>query len=450
MSLPLVAIIGQSNAGKSSVFNRLAGAKIAITAREAGTTRDNVVTKVNGIYTLIDTAGLKDPEDPFETQIQDQISDAISTADLILFVVDSSKYPDHKDKMIAKKALKSGKPVLLLLNKSDLKNSLACTEFLHFGIKPAQTVAISAGTGFGFKDLSELIYRTLASKGLISPLQLKQILAGSKPVSLAQDKNTLNIAFVGRPNVGKSSLFNALLKKQQAIVANLSGTTRDVNRQSLRFKGQDIVLFDTAGLRRPGKREVGIEKFSAARSLAAIASADVACLLIDATDPHAKLDQAIAGEIIKAGKGLIFVVTKSDLISSQASDTDALLDGLQRDFPFAFFAPVLVTSSKTGKNITKIFTLAREIATRRAAKFTTAKLNKILQDAVLSHAPSAVKGLRPTLKYVVQTDSNPPWFVVYGSNLGLLHFSYKRYLENCFRAAFDFTGTPICFSFKNN
>ncbi len=431
MKLPVVAIIGQTNAGKSSIFNRLVRKSQAIVAREAGTTRDNVVGKVENRYILIDTAGLKEAEDEFEAHIQDQIDDAVNSADMILIAMDATKYPNHDDKLIAKKALKSGKPTMLLLNKSDLSEALPETEFLSMGVK--NPLRVSATTGLNLNELRGKILKELQNLGFETNKEIKE------------DKS-LKIALIGRPNVGKSSLFNSLAQKQQAIVANLSGTTRDINRTSLKYKGETIELLDTAGLRKPGKREVGIEKFSALRSLAAIEEADVCCLLVDSTEPHSKLDQSLAGEIVKAGKGVILVLTKTDL---DHKDSNEILDNLEYDFNFIPFAPVVMTSSVTGKNVTKIFELAQQINKARHAELKTSDLNKLLMDAVASHPPAGLKNTHPKLRYMVQTDTCPPWFVVYGSNLSLLHWSYKRYLERRLRDAFDFTGTPIFFSFRN-
>ncbi len=432
MKLPVVAIIGQTNAGKSSLFNRLVRKSQAIVAREAGTTRDNVVGKVEGKYILIDTAGLKEAEDEFEAHIQDQIDDAVNSADIIMIAMDATKYPNHDDKLIAKKALKSGKPTLLLLNKSDLGEALPLTEFYSMGVK--NPLQVSATTGRNLNELRALIDSELTNLGF------------NLNAAKAEDEKTLKIALIGRPNVGKSSLFNSLAQKQQAVVANLAGTTRDINRTQLKYKGQTIELLDTAGLRKPGKREVGIEKFSALRSLAAIEEADVCCMLIDSTEPHSKLDQSLAGEIAKAGKGIILVVTKTDL---EHKDTDEILDNLEYDFNFVPYAPVVMTSSLTGKNVTKIFELAQQIDKARHAELKTSDLNKLLMDAVASHPPAGLKNTHPRLRYMVQTDTCPPWFVVYGSNLSLLHWSYKRYLERRLREAYDFTGTPIFFSFRN-
>ena len=432
--LPIVALIGQTNAGKSSLLNRFARQKIAIVAREEGTTRDSVSAKINEEFMLIDTAGLKDPNDDFEASIQEQINDAIDTADLILFVVDSTKYFDHKDKEIAKKALRSQKPVFLILNKSDLKESLSIEEFRALGIKPEDIFYTSATTGKGIEELKDKIKTSLS------------IRKTNKKELPEDDESTLKLAFIGRPNVGKSSLFNSLAKKQQAIVANLSGTTRDINRAEIRYKGKSIELLDTAGLRRQGKREVGIEKFSALRTLAAIEESDICCLLVDSTEPHAKLDQTLAGQIVKAGKGIIIVVTKSDL---NDQENDELLNQLEYDFNFVPYAPVIITSSETGKNVTKIFEIANQIQENRKRELKTSDLNKLLADAVKSHPPAGPKNTHPKLRYMVQTDTNPPWFVIHGSELGLLHWSYKRYLERRLRETTDFTGTPIFFSFRN-
>ncbi len=429
-SLPIVALIGQTNAGKSSLLNRLARRKIAIVAREEGTTRDNVMARIDERFLLVDTAGLKNPDDDFEASIQDQIQDAIDAAKIILLVVDSTKYPSQRDRDIAKSALKSKKPVLLLLNKSDRGESLDEKEFLRLGIKPSEIYRTSATTGQGTKELKA---RILSSETVSE--------AGPKTL-----KSSLKIALIGRPNVGKSSLFNSLGKKQQAIVSSKQGTTRDVNRVNVKYKGRELEILDTAGLRKPGKREVGIEKFSALRSLAAIEEADICALLIDATEPHAKLDQSLAGAIIKAGKGIVVVITKTDLVE----DTDEIIDKLEYDLNFIPYAPVLLTSSETGKNVTQLFELALEIDKTRHQQVKTSELNKILGDAIISHPPAGLKNTHPKPKYMVQTDTCPPWFVVHGHELQLMHWSYKRYLERKIREKYPFVGTPIFFSFYND
>ncbi len=455
--LPIVALIGQTNAGKSSLLNRLAHRNIAIVAREAGTTRDNVMARIDERFLLIDTAGLKDPEDDFEANIQDQINDAIDAADLILLALDSSKYPDNRDKSIARAALKSQKPVLLLLNKSDLGESLPETEFLNLGFKAQQTLRVSATTGQGTKELKQLILQSLygdrSSRASLGSSITDSNERSEQVDRVGGDSNNdpiltapLKLALIGRPNVGKSSLFNRLGDKQQALVSSRQGTTRDINRVEIRYHKRTIEILDTAGLRRPGKREVGIEKFSALRTLAAIEESDICALLIDATEPHAKLDQSLAGQIVDAGKGIIVVLTKVDLID----DPDPIIAELERDFNFLPYAPVLLTSSETGANITQLFQLATEIDATRHQEIKTSELNKILNEAILEHTPAGLKNTRPKLKYMVQTDTCPPWFVVYGRDIALLHWSYKRFLERKIREKYPFVGTPICFSFRED
>ena len=441
-NLPIVALIGQTNAGKSSILNRMAHKNIAIVAREEGTTRDNVMANIDDRFILIDTAGLKDPSDDFEASIQEQINDAIDTADVILVTLDSTKYFDHKDARIAKDALRSKKTVYLVLNKCDLGESLGINEFRALGIAPENIFYVSATTGEGMN-------------------KLLSVLPSERVHEEVSDK--IKLALIGRPNVGKSSLFNALGKKQQAIVSSKQGTTRDVNRVNVKYKGKEIEILDTAGLRKPGKREVGIEKFSAIRTLAAIEEADVCALLVDATEPHSKLDQSLAGQIIEAGKGIIIVVTKSDLLENATptnyfgdeniknrTAADFLIDGLEKDFNFLPYAPVVLTSSETGENVTRLFELALQVSENRKTEIKTSDLNKILNEAILEHAPAGLKNTRPKPKYIVQTDTCPPWFVVHGHDLGLLHWSWKRFLERKIREKYPFIGTPIMFSFRND
>ncbi len=467
-TLPIVALIGQTNAGKSSLLNRFAHKNIAIVAREEGTTRDNVIAKIDDSFLLIDTAGLKDPEDDFEAGIQDQINDAIDSASVILFTVDSTKYFDHHDKNIAKSALRSKKPVFLVLNKSDRGESLDINEFRALGIPEDHIFRTSATTGQGITDLKKAILGELGSQ-LFSPTSAVTTRTGEEPrderfgEKMLTTNSPLKIALIGRPNVGKSSLFNTLAKKQQALVSSRQGTTRDVNRVEIKYKGRTLEILDTAGLRKPGRREVGIEKFSAIRTLAAIEEADICALLIDSTEPHSKLDQSLAGQIVEAGKGIIMVVTKSDLLENSEptnyfgeeniknrTPADFLLDRLERDFDFLPFAPVIFTSSETGKNATKLFDLALDVDEARHHEMKTSELNHILREAIVSHPPAGLKNTHPKPKYIVQTDTCPPWFVVHGHDLGLLHWSYKRFIERKIREAYPYLGTPIMFSYRSD
>lgn len=429
--LPTVAIIGQANVGKSSLFNRMVRSQQAIVAREAGTTRDNVIGRVeydDYNFWLVDTAGLKDPNDEFEASIQQQITEASDSADVILVVVDGTQYSDDKDKFIAKKALRSKKPTILLVNKTDIKGCLDDNEFKRLGI--SKIIRTSAEHNLGIEATLEAITELIPAK--------------SKYVS----DDILRIALIGRPNVGKSYLFNSLAGKQQAIVANIAGTTRDINHISIRYGDRDIEILDTAGMRQPGKQEVGVEKFSVLRTLSAIEQSDVCFLLMDANELNTQLDQRIGGIINDAAKGMAIVVTKWDSVEGKDAYTrDEIAPKIAYTFDFTPWAPLIFTSAVTGQNVTKLFDIAIDIDSRRKQDTKTRVLNDMLQKAVQMHPPAGLKNTHPKLRYMVQTDTNPPWFVIYGSNLKYLHWSYKRYLEKQLRETYDYTGTPIKFSF---
>lgn len=431
--LPTVAIIGQANVGKSSLFNRLVRSQQAIVAREAGTTRDNVLGRVeykHHNFWLVDTAGLKDPNDDFEASIQEQITEAADAADVILVVVDSSQYASDQDRLVAKKALRSKKPVILLTNKADLKESLSNDEFKRLGIK--EIIRTSAEHNMGIIEVLDGIIELIPAKNEEQPDEV------------------LRVSLIGRPNVGKSNLFNVLAGKQQAIVANIAGTTRDVNRVSIRYGARDIELLDTAGMRKPGKQEVGIEKFSVLRTLQAIEESDICFFLMDANELNTQLDQRLAGIINEAGKGMVIVVSKWDSVEGKDAYTrDDIAPKIARTFDFTPWAPLIFTSSVTGQNVTKLFDLALDIDARRKQTTKTRALNDMLQKSVQRHPPAGLKNTHPKLRYMVQTDTAPPWFVIYGSNLKFVHWSYKRYLEKQLREVYNYTGTPIKFSFRD-
>ncbi|HEU5187523.1 MAG TPA: ribosome biogenesis GTPase Der [Candidatus Saccharimonadales bacterium] len=430
--LPTVAIVGQTNVGKSSLFNRFVGFQQAVVAREPGTTRDRVVGRVSHhdhAFWLVDTAGLKDPADEFEASIQDQITEATEAADLILVVVDATKTPGDDDRFVAKKALKSRKPIILLLNKTDKAEALPIEEFLRLGIK--QILRTSAEHARGIDEVLSAITQVIP------------------PARDLPNDNVLRIALIGRPNVGKSYLFNTLAGKQEAIVANVAGTTRDVNRVRINYHQSPVELLDTAGIRRSGKIQVGIEKFSVLRTLQAIEEADVCLLLMDVNELNVALDQKLAGIIKEAGKGLVLVVSKWDSLPDKTPfSRDEIAKNITREFQHTPWASLIFTSAITGQNVAKIFDLATDIVTRRKQQFKTSELNKILQNCVAAHPPAGLKNTHPRLRYMVQTDTSPPWFVIFGSHLRYLHWSYKRYLEHALRDAYDFTGTPIKFSFR--
>jgi len=432
--LPVVAIVGRANVGKSSLFNRMLERQEAIVAREAGTTRDAVYRTVEfgkHHFWLVDTAGLKDPEDEFEATIQEQIEEAADAADLILVVVEAHTAINEDDRRVAKKALKSKKPVILVINKADqIQKHESDTPWERLGIK--DMVLTSASQNRGVFELLSTITKQIPVK------------------ELQTDENVLTIALLGRPNVGKSQLFNTLAKKQQAIVANVAGTTRDVNRVRIKYEKQEIELLDTAGIRRSGKIEKGIEKFSVIRSLQAIEESDICMLLMDVNEHSTALDQKIAGMIKEAGKGLIIVITKWDDIEKTPFTRDQIAPRVTHNFQFVPWAPLVFTSAVTGQNVAKLFDIALDIYKRRSTKLKTTELNRVLAASLQAHPPAGLKNRHPKPRYLVQDDTNPPTFRLYGAHLEYLHWSWKRYLEKNLRKMFDFNGTPLKFYMMNN
>jgi GTPase len=426
--LPIIAIVGRANVGKSSLFNAILERREAIVAREAGTTRDSVTAKAEykgQHFWLVDTAGIKDPEDDFEFTIQEQITQAADSADVIWVMVEANVPITEEDRRVAKLALKSRKPVFLVINKVDKAKGHDLASFDRLGIKPIIRTSATQGRGIE-RLLDELVD--------IIPKAVQQA-----------DDDRLRIALLGRPNVGKSYLFNTLSKKQQAIVADRAGTTRDINRSLVRYKGREVELLDTAGIRRSGKIQVGIERFSVIRALSAIEQADVCLLLMDVNELNVQLDQKIAGLIKDAGKGLVLVVSKWDDVEGKDAYTrDALAPQIAGNYDFVPWAPLIFTSAVSGQNVTKLFDLAQDIDAERGKRIKTSELNQWLRQAVDAHPPAGLKNRSPKLNYMVQETDNPtPAFKIFGAHTRFVHWSYRRYLETRLRKSYGYEGTPI-------
>ena len=430
---PIVAIVGRTNVGKSSLYNAILNRREAIVAREAGTTRDSLISKAYSgkhEFWLVDTAGLKDPEDEFEFTIQEQIYMAADSADVILVMIEADVPINDDDRKLVDIALRSKKPSMLVINKMDKVGKTEVDQMNKVGID--DYVQISVTQKKGIEELLDKVTKLLPKLTLKTP-----------------KVPTTKVAIIGRPNVGKSYLFNALAKKQQAIVSQRAGTTRDINRTIIKYRFNNIELLDTAGIRRSGKIETGVEKFSVLRTIAAIEESDVCLLIMDSGELNVGLDQKLAGLIKEAGKGLVLVVTKWDNVEDKTAFTrDELAASLTNNFDFVPWAPLIFISSITGQNVTKILDIVLEIAKMRTKRIKTAELNRWLSDATAKLAPAGIKNRNPKLNYITQETDNPtPAFKIFGSNTKFIHFSYRRYLEKRFRYTFDFSGTPVQFWF---
>jgi GTP-binding protein len=473
--LPIVAIVGRANVGKSSLFNAILERREAIVAKEAGTTRDSITAKASWReqdFWLVDTAGMKDATDEFEFTIQEQIIQAADSADVIWVLVEANVPITEEDRRVAKLALKSRKPVFLVVNKVDKAKGHDLDAFQRLGIKPIIHTSTTQHRGIG--ELLDTLVEHIPK------------------ATLADNDDRIRIALLGRPNVGKSALFNSLAKKQQAIVADRAGTTRDINRTAVRYEGQEIELMDTAGIRRSGKIGTGIEHFSVVRTLSAIEQADVCLLLMDVNELSVALDQKIAGMVKESGKGLVLVVSKWDdeamgAVEARAAKSeaklaakaeeietqrisksekkrrakaihyteagtvertsftrDALASRIAGEYEFVPWAPLVFTSSVTGQNVTKIFDLVLQITAARKTRVSTRALNDWLRNVIAKHPPAGLKNRAPKLNYMVQEDDNPtPAFKIFGAHTKFIHWSYRRYLEHALREAFGFEGTAI-------
>ncbi len=498
--LPIVAIVGRPNVGKSTLFNRIVGARTAIVEDRARTTRDRLYgdAEWNGRrFVVVDTGGLEvDPDDQIELRVQEQARLAISEADVILFVVDAEAGLTPPDLEAAELLRSASSPVLVAANKADNeKRELEAAEFHQLGWD--ETHPISAAHGRGVADLLDVLVWMLppesdaererkqreveaeawaedAAAGRLTPFVVGESAAegddeaddDDEPADAtddsaarawdaalaAADEGPAAIALVGRPNVGKSSLLNALLGEQRVIVSETPGTTRDAIDTRLAWGRSEVVLIDTAGIRRRGKVASGsaAERYSTLRSLKAIARADVAVLLIDALDGLTAQDAHVAGYVAEEGKGLVVAVNKWDLLTEKTGRTfDETVTSMRRQVPFLDFAPVVSISAKTGQRVERVLELAVDIWGARRQRISTGELNRILGDAVDRQPPPVVRGRRPKLFYGTQVGVAPPTFVFFANDAAAIHFSYRRYLENRLRDAYGFDGTPIRLVFRD-
>ena len=433
MSKPIVAIIGRQNVGKSTLLNRLAGKRISIVEDLPGTTRDRVFTDVtwnDRSFTLVDTGGLElGMINEIDRGVKEQITQAMSEADAIIFVVDVKDGIMPADAEIADLVRRLKKPTLLVANKGDNdKLEAQAVEFYKLGL--GEPFVISAYHG---RSTAELIEKIIA------------ILPESTPSP--DEPEIMKVAIVGKPNVGKSMLLNALLGKERTIVSNVPGTTRDAIDTELEFMDKRVLLIDTAGIRKRGQIETGIEQYSVIRSMHAIDRCDVALLVLDATEMFSAQDTHIAGYIQQAVKGIVIIVNKWDLVTHENQALWA--ENTRKQFKFMAYAPVMFISAKTGKSVQDVMPQAYQVYQERIKQIPVAEFRGVMRDAVASHNMPRKGKMMLTVKGVTQTGVNPPTFVFKVNNTKLVHFSYRRFLENKLRESFGFTGTPLKLEFKS-
>lgn len=434
MAKPIVAVVGRPNVGKSTFFNRIIGERLAIVEDTPGVTRDRIYGDGEWLthsFTLIDTGGIEPMrEDIISKQMRRQAELAIETADVIVFLVDGREGLTAADTEVAEMLRRSKKPVVLGVNKIDHpKFNQAMYDFYELGI--GEPIIISAEQGLGLGDL------------------LDEVAAYFPEGEKDEDKDVPRIAVVGKPNVGKSSLVNALLGDERTIVSNIPGTTRDAIDSPFSCGGQDYILVDTAGIRR--KRSIedeSIERYSVIRSLGAIRRCDIALIVVDAEQGLSEQDVRIAGYVHEEGKAAVLVVNKWDLIEKDTHTMNEFKKKLVVDLAFMEYVPMIFVSALTGQRVGKIMDVAKVAYRQNSARISTGTLNDIIAEAISVTEPPSDKGRRLRIYYGTQPSTNPPNFVLFVNDPNLMHFSYKRYLENYFRKSFGLTQTPIRLSIR--
>jgi GTP-binding protein len=436
---PIVAIVGRPNVGKSTLFNRLVGERQAIVEDLPGTTRDRVygVADWGGQeFTIVDTGGLQDQREIDSTSLseiarhtREQARAAIGEADVIIFMVDAKSGVNGGDHDVADLLRRADKPTILVANKADnMTRREMVSEFYELGV--GEPIAVSAYHGSGTGDLLDRVVESLP--------ETEDEVETDGPA----------IAIVGRPNVGKSRLLNALLGQERSIVSDVPGTTRDSLDTELTWAGTPLTLIDTAGIRRRGRVEQGIEQFSVIRSMRAIDRSDVVLLVIDATEDFTAQDLHIAGYVEEQKKGIVVVVNKWDLIEKDNHTMEEYRAKARRQLDFMPYAPLVFVSAKFGQRVQNVLETALEVVAERQRRVPTAGLNKVLRDAVAAHPPPSKPGKWVKFYYATQADISPPTFVFFCNDPLQIHFSYRRFLENQIREAFGFVGTPIRMSFR--
>lgn len=436
-NLPEIALVGMPNSGKSTLFNRLTHSSQAIVSEIAHTTRDTnrkIAHSKYGKFNVIDTAGYTNEKGQIPKAAMQQLANSLDLADAIIFIVDITVEPTSGDLSLAKLIRKSGKPVIVAVNKADdQRNSIPSTNFRKLGFE--QIVPISAIHGIGIEELVGQLIKIIPSKKIIK-----------KSIT-----DSIKVAIIGRPNVGKSSLLNALAGKKLAIEADEPGTTRDTNEFSLNYHGSNITFIDTAGLRRPGKiaKAENIEFYSKVRTKKAIENSDICLMLIDSDDPATAQDQHLLGMIKDAQRGLIIVATKWDAAEKDSHTMAEVTSKLKSKLQFVWWAPLIFTSAKTRQNIDQLLKIIIDVNKRLDFSLSTPKLNRFLEDANAKNPPAAIKTKKPKVNYITQTGTRPLELTIFATHPEYMHWSYTRYLENQLREQHDLTGVPVAIKYKS-
>lgn len=429
MARPVVAIVGRPNVGKSTIFNRIIGDRLAIVEDKPGITRDRIygVGEWNGkSFSIIDTGGIEmDDEEPILKSIRVQAELAIEEADVIVFMTDAKTGVTGSDEEVANILYRSGKPIVVAVNKVDnLERADHIYEFYNLGF--GEPIGISGSHGTGIGDLLDAITDNLPE------LEDNEY-----------DDDVIRVALIGRPNVGKSSLVNAILGEERVIVSSIAGTTRDAIDTPFEKDGQRYVLIDTAGMRKRGKVYETTEKYSVMRAMKAIERADVVLVVVNGEEGIIEQDKHIAGYAYEAGKATMFVVNKWDVVEKDDKTMQLFEQKIRDHFLFMTYAPIVFLSAKTKQRLHKLLPVVRHVADQHSKRIQTHLLNDVVSDAVAINPPPTDKGRRLRINYVTQVAVKPPTIVVFVNDPSIMHFSYERYLENKIRAAFDFEGTPI-------
>ena len=432
MSKPIVAIVGRPNVGKSTLFNALAGEMISIVKDTPGVTRDRIYANIDWTghqFTMIDTGGIEpDSNDIILKQMREQAQIAIDTADVIIFMTDIKQGLVDADSKVADMLRRSGKPVVLVVNKVDNFQKMEADVYEFYNLGIGDPYPISSANKSGFGDMLDQVVKYFDELN-----------------SEEEDDETPKVAIIGKPNVGKSSLINKLSGDNRAIVSDIAGTTRDAIDTKLEFEEKEYVFIDTAGMRRKSKVKEDIERYSVIRAVTAVERADVVIVLIDAVEGITEQDAKIAGIAHDNGKGIIVAVNKWDAIEKTDKTVYKYKDNIKKVLSFMPYAEVIFISALTGQRLNKIFEAIDVVISNASLRIETGTLNQIMAEAVALQQPPSDKGRRLKLLYITQVAVKPPTFVIFVNDKQLMHFSYTRYIENKIREAFGFTGTPLRF-----